>query len=207
MGDNQNWYRQLLALLLLSASKAAVDYITNPGGREDASRQLREAFQQIDYDAAAQALTRAIDEAASTSKERLDTAIDTLRDRGVEAVDEAKARAEKQAGKKRGGGRLRFLIGLTIGAVIAYFLIDEQRRDELLDRLTGASGPIEQSTQQMAQQVTSSAQQAVNRAQQSANAAQGAAGQAAQDVTQQAEQVAKQASQQSDTTSSDKPQA
>src|SRR5438105_1521839 len=78
MGDNQNWYRQLLALVLLSASKAAVEYITNPGSREEATKQLRDAFAQIDYDAAAKALTRAIDDAASTSKDRIDEAIDTL---------------------------------------------------------------------------------------------------------------------------------
>jgi tetrahydromethanopterin S-methyltransferase subunit G len=179
MGDNQNWYRQLLALLLLSASKAAVEYITNPGSRDDAARQLREAFQQIDYDAAAKALTRAIDDAASTSKETLDAAIDTLRDRGVDVVSEAKDRAEKQVGRK-GGGRGRLFFGLVIGAVIAYFLFDEQRRDDLLDRLTGASGPIEQSMSSMSQPASGAAEQS--------------AGQA-QNVTQQAEQVAKEAEQ------------
>lgn len=186
MGDNQNWYRQLIALLLLSTAKAAVEYITNPGSRADAAKQMREAFQQIDYDAAAKALTRAIDDAADASKDRLDTAIDALRDKSVEAVDEGKKRAEKQAGKKS-GGKLRFLIGLTIGAVIAYYLMDEQRRDDLLDRLTGASGPIESATQSAATQVTNTAQQAVNNAQQAAPSA-----------ADQAEQVAKQAAQKSE---------
>lgn len=186
MGDNQNWYRQLLALLLLSASKAAVEYITNPGSRDDAAQQLREAFQQIDYDAAAKALTRAIDDAANTSKVKLDTAIDQLRDRGVDVVEEAKGRAEKQAGKKS-GGRGRLLFGLILGAVIAYFVLDEQRRDDLLDRLTGASGPIEQSVQNYTQPVTNQAQQAANQA-----ATQ------SQDVAQQAEQVAKEAERKSE---------
>lgn len=190
MGDNQNWYRQLIALLLLSASKAAVEYITNPGSRQEAGQQLREAFQQIDYDAAARALTRAIEDAAESSKERLDGAIDSLRDMGVEAVDEGKKRAERQAGKK-GGGKLRFVIGLAIGAVIAYFLIDEQRRDSLLDRLTGASGPIEQATQSTASQVTSVAQDAVNQAQSAASTASNTA----QSAADQAEQVAKEAGQ------------
>jgi hypothetical protein len=179
MGDNQNWYRQLLALLLLSASKAAVEYITNPGSRDDAAKQLREAFQQIDYDAAAKALTRAIDDAANTSKVKLDTAIDQLRDRGVDAVSDAKDRAERQAGKKR-GGRGRLFFGLLLGAVIAYFLFDEQRRDALLDRLTGASGPIEQNVQSMAQPITNQAQQTASQA------------------TTQVEQVAKEAEQKSE---------
>jgi hypothetical protein len=186
MGDNQNWYRQLLALLLLSASKAAVEYITNPGSRDEAAKGLRDAFQQIDYDAAAKALTRAIDEAANTSKEKLDTAIDSLRDRGVDAVDEAKVRAEKQVGK-RGGGKGRLFLGLVLGAVIAYFLFDEQRRDDLLDKLTGASGPIEQNMGTMADSVTSTAQQAST-----------SATNTAQDVTTQAEQVAQEAEQNSD---------
>jgi hypothetical protein len=75
---------------------------------------------------------------------------------------------------------------LIIGAVIAYFLFDEQRRDDLLDRLTGASGPIEQTVQNYAQPVTNQAQQA----------AEGATAQT-QDVAQQAEQVAKEAEQKS----------
>jgi hypothetical protein len=165
MGDNQNWYRQLLALVLLSASKAAVEYITNPGSREEATKQLREAFAQIDYDAVAKALTRAIDDAASTSKDRIDEAIDTLRDRGVDAVGDAKTKAEKQlAGKRSRKGR--FIFGLLIGAVIAYFMFDQQRRDMLLDRLTGASGPIEQPIQSMAQNFTQTAQESVEQAQQ-----------------------------------------
>lgn len=165
MGDNENWYRQLLALVLLSGSKAAVEFITNPSSREDATEQLRNAFAQIDYDAVAKALTRAIDDAATSSKGRLDVAIDTLRDKSVDAVDEGKKKAERQLAGKKGGRKLRFIFGLLIGGIIAYFLLDEQRRDGLLDRLTGASGPIEQTTQQMGQQVTETAQKAVDQAQ------------------------------------------
>jgi hypothetical protein len=145
MNNEQNWYRQLAALVLLSASRAAVEYINNPGSREDAQNQLKEQFANIDYDAAARAITRAIDGVASTSKDRLSDTIDVLRDRSVDAVEEAKEKAAKQAGQKKGGRRMRFLFGLVLGAVVAYFVLDEQRRDDLLDKLTGASGPIQQS--------------------------------------------------------------
>ncbi|HZU12654.1 MAG TPA: hypothetical protein VFB58_07420 [Chloroflexota bacterium] len=191
MGENQNWYRQLLALLLLSTAKAAVEYLTNPGSRTEAAGQLREAMQNIDYDSAAKALIRAIDDAALVSKEKVDTAIDTLRDSAVDAVDEAKHRAEKQAGKSGGGGRLRFIIGLAIGAAIAYFTLNQQRRDELLDRLTGASGPI-QSIRPAVNQATQAVNQTVDEAQTQANEATDTA---QSSVTQQAEQVAQDAAQ------------
>jgi hypothetical protein len=144
MDQDQNWYRQLAALVLLSASRAAVEYITNPKSRTEATQQLRDAFAEIDYDAIAKAVVRQIDELASTSKDRLSDTIDTLRDRSQEAVDEAKQRAERQLAPRRKGRKMRFLIGLILGGLIAYFLMDEQRRDDLLDRLTGASGPIQQ---------------------------------------------------------------
>jgi len=146
MDPDQNWYRQLAALVLLSASRAAVEFITNPGSREDAGKQLKQAFASIDYDALAQALTRQIDSLADSSKATLSDTIDTLRDSGVGAVEQAKAKAEKTTGRKKRGGKLRFLFLLMIGGAIAYFLTDEQRRDDLLDRMTGASGPIQQST-------------------------------------------------------------
>lgn len=162
MENDQNWWRQLTALALVSASRAVVEFLTNPSSRDDATNQLRSAFAEIDYDALASALTRAIDEAASTSKGRLNEAIDQLRDRAEDAVDEAKTRAEKQLAHKRRGRGRRFLIGLVLGGLLAYFLLDEQRRDDLLDRLTGASGPIEASTQSWAQGGTSTAPQAGN---------------------------------------------
>jgi anaerobic ribonucleoside-triphosphate reductase len=162
MDNDQNWWRQLVALALVSASRAVVEFLTNPSSRDEATSQLRSAFAEIDYDALANALTRAIDEAASTSKGRLNEAIDQLRDRAEDAVDEAKTRAEKQLGQKRSRRGRKFLLGLIVGGLLAYFLLDEQRRDELLDRLTGASGPIEASTQSWAQGSTNTAPQAGN---------------------------------------------
>jgi hypothetical protein len=145
LDNDQNWYRQLAALVLLSASRAAVDYINNPISREDAQKQLREQFANIDFDAAAKAVTRTIDGLASNSKGRLNETIDVIRDRSVDAVDEAKSKAEKQLAPKKGGRKMRFLFAAVLGGIIAYFILDEQRRDDLLDRLTGASGPIQQS--------------------------------------------------------------
>jgi hypothetical protein len=184
--DNENWYRQLLALVLLSASRAVVEFITRPESREDAAKQLRAAFAEIDYDAAAKAVISAIDDLAYSSKDRIGEAIDTLRDRSVDAVDEAKSRAEKQLGQKRGGRKLRFFFGLLIGGAIAYFLLDEQRRDELLDRLTGASGPIQQATSTVYQQAASTAQQAANQAPESVRDTAQQAADATQDVADQA---------------------
>lgn len=172
MNSNQNWYRQLLALVLLSASKAAVEFVTNPESGEEATGQLRSAFASIDYDAIAQSLTQAINTAASASKDSVNEAIDNLREIGVDAVDTAKTRAEKQlVPQQGGGGKFKFFIGLLLGAVVAYFTLNEQRRNELLDRLTGASGPIEQSIQSAAPAVTSMAQQATQQAQQTASTA------------------------------------
>src|SRR5690242_15336802 len=138
MDNEGNWDRQLAALVLLSASRAAVEYITNPGSRTDAQKQLRDQFANIDYDAVARALTRALDDVATTSKGRLSDTIDVLHDRSVDAVEGAKSRAEKQLGQKKSGGKLRWLFLLAFGAAAAYFIMDEQRRDDLLDRLTGA---------------------------------------------------------------------
>jgi hypothetical protein len=146
MNNEENWYRQLGALVLLSASRAAVEFITNPGARTDASSHLKDAFREIDYEGVAKAITRAIDDLADNSKSALTDSIDTLREKGHEAVDEAKTRAEKQLAPKKGHGKLKFLFVLTLGSVIAYFILDEQRRDDLLDRLTGASGPVQQSS-------------------------------------------------------------
>jgi hypothetical protein len=146
MDNEGNWYRQLGALVLLSASRAAVEYLTNPGARDEAESQLKSAFRDIDYDAVAKAITRAIDDLADNSKSAVGESIDTLRDKGHEAVGQVKTVAEERlAEKKRGGGKLRLMFLLAIGGAIAYFLFDEQRRDDLLDRLTGASGPIQQS--------------------------------------------------------------
>jgi hypothetical protein len=145
MENEANWYRQLGALVLLSASRAAVEFLTNPGARADAQSQLKGAFRDIDYDAVAKAISRAIDDLADTGKSTVSDSIDSLREKGHDAVDQAKSVAEERlADKKRGGGKLRLLFLLAIGGAVAYFLFDEQRRDDLLDRLTGASGPIQQ---------------------------------------------------------------
>jgi hypothetical protein len=172
MDTDQNWYRQLLALVLLSGARAAVEFITNPGAREDAGTQLKGAFASIDYDALARALTNSIDTLAESSKGAVSGTIDNLRDSGVAAVGQAKDRAQKQLGApKKKGKKMRFFFGLLIGATLAYFILDEQRRDDLLDRLTGASGPIQQTASNVTQQATSTVQQAASAAQQAAEKA------------------------------------
>ncbi|MGI8825491.1 MAG: hypothetical protein ACR2JC_07585 [Chloroflexota bacterium] len=142
--NEENWYRQLLALVLLSAARGAVEFITNPGSRNEAGNQMKDAFASIDYDAAAKAIASAIDNLAEGSKGRLNDTIDQLRDVSLDKVDDAKSKAQKQLGQKK-SRKAPFLVALVLGGVIAYFFMDEQRRDDLLDRLTGASGPIEQS--------------------------------------------------------------
>lgn len=181
--QNDNWYRQLLALVLVSAARGAVEYITNPGSREEAGNQMREALAAIDYDAAAKAIVNAIDTVAEGSKGRLNETIDQLRDVSVDKIDDAKAKAQKQLGQKK-SRRGRFVVGLLFGGLIAYFFLDEQRRDDLLDRLTGASGPIEQSTQSMYNQAASAAQDTANTASEPVKSA-------AQDVTDAASDAAK----------------
>jgi hypothetical protein len=56
----------------------------------------------------------------------------------------------------------RFVSGLAIGAVLGYLLLDQQRRGDLLDRLTGAPGPIQQTTQSVYQQETYTAHRATD---------------------------------------------
>lgn len=161
MDTDQNWYRQLLALVLLSGARAAVEFITNPGARQDAGQQLKGAFAAIDYDALARALTQSIDTLAESSKGALSGTIDNLRDTGVAAVGQAKDKAQKQLGAQpKKGKKMRFIFGLLVGGLIAYFILDEQRRDDLLDKLTGASGPIQQTASNVTQQATSTVQQA-----------------------------------------------
>ncbi|HEX8918771.1 MAG TPA: hypothetical protein VF898_09720 [Chloroflexota bacterium] len=164
MENDQNWYRQLLALVLLSASRAAVEFIVNPNSRSEATGQLRDAFREIDYEAAAKAVTQVIDNMAESSKFRLTDAVDTLRDRGVDAVDTAKTRAEKQLGQQKSGRKFRFVVGLVLGGILAFYFMDEQRRDDLLDRLTGASGPIQQNPSNVYQQAATAAQDAASNA-------------------------------------------
>lgn len=171
MNSDQNWYRQLGALALLSASRAAVEFITNPGAPDEAGSKLRDAFRQIDYEAVAKAITRAIDDLAETSKGRLSDTIDSIRDTGVDAVGAAQEKAQsKLGGRKKKGKKMRFLLGLLVGGAIAYFIFDQERRDTLLDRMTGASGPI-QPTQSFTQQASSAAHQASSTVQHAANTA------------------------------------
>lgn len=177
MNSDQNWYRQLLALILLSTSKAAVEFLTNPGSRQNATDQLKGAFQDIDYNALAGALTTAIDNMANESKDKLNEAIDQIRDTGVQAVEEYKGKAEKQLGAKKSGGKMKWFFAVALGGLLAYFLLDEQRRDDLMDNLTGSSGPIQPQVQNAVTKAEQSGQSAVSQAENVAkDAIQGSSG-------------------------------
>jgi methyl-accepting chemotaxis protein len=190
---DQNWYRQLAALVLLSGSRAAVEFITNPGARSDATAQLKGALADIDYDALAGAVTRAIDDVASSSKDRLSGTIDTLRDRSIDVVGDAKTRAEKQLGAKKGGKKMRFFFGLLIGGLIAYFIFDEQRRDDLLDKLTGASGPIQQTVPNVTHQAADTVHHAADTVHHAADTVQQAAEKTAEKADKAADKAAEKA--------------
>ena len=57
----------------------------------------------------------------------------------------AAQKAEEQSGspqrKKHGRGKLFW--GVVLGAVIGFFLLNEDRRNQLMDRFTGGSGPVD----------------------------------------------------------------
>ncbi|GEM_PF-6584773 len=142
MGDDKEWQRQLLGAALMAAAKTAVDYVTNPESRDETASQVRSKLAEVDYNAAAKALSRAIDQLAEQSKTAVNEAIDSIRQGAEEAVEAAAERAEEQLGrKKRGRGRLFF--GMLVGLALGFVLLNEDRRNQVMDMLTGASGNVD----------------------------------------------------------------
>ena len=144
MGSEKDWQKQLLNAALMAASRSAIQYMTNPNSRKEAVEDVKSSLAEVDYSAAARAVSQAIDRLAETSKVALNDAIDAIRENAEEVVEAAAEKAQTQLGvpqKKRGRGKL--LWGIILGAVIGFILLNEDRRNQLMDKFTGASGPID----------------------------------------------------------------
>lgn len=78
-------------------------------------------------------------------------------------VQDSGKNGPRNAGAERSrAGWGRFTLGLLVGVVITYFLMDEQRRDDLLGRLAGAGTPTEQTTSTGYNQVASAEEEVTN---------------------------------------------
>ena len=145
MGDDKEWQKQLMNAALMAAVRTAIQYITNPDSREETVSDVKSKLAEVDYTAAARAVSDVIDRLADSSKSALNEAIDSIRENAEDAVEAAAEKAQEQLGtpKKRGRGRLFF--GILLGIGLGFVLLNEDRRNQLLDKVTGASGPIDSS--------------------------------------------------------------
>lgn len=142
MGDSKDWQTQLLGAALMAATRTAIDYATNPDARDQTAKDMRSRLAEVDYTAAAKALSKAIDQFAENSKSALNEAIDSLRENAEDAVEAAAEKAQEQLGSaKRGRGRM--ILGLLLGLTIGFMLLNEERRNQIMDKLTGATGSID----------------------------------------------------------------
>jgi hypothetical protein len=139
VGESKDWQNQLLGTALMAAARTAVEYVTNPDAREETAKDVRERLSEVDYGAVAKALSRAIDQFADNSKKAVNEAIDSLRANAEDAVEAAAERAQEQLGQKR-RGRGRLFFGLMLGIGIAYLIFNEERRNQLMDKVSGATG-------------------------------------------------------------------
>lgn len=145
MGDDKDWQKQLLSTALMAAVRTAIDYATNPDARDETVNDVKARLAEVDYSAAARAVSGAIDQLAESSKSALNQAIDSIRANAEDAVEAAAEKAQEQLGarKKRGRGKLFF--GILVGIVLGFVILNEDRRNQLMDKLTGANGPIDTS--------------------------------------------------------------
>ncbi|HZT96702.1 MAG TPA: hypothetical protein VFB34_07675 [Chloroflexota bacterium] len=143
MSDENEWRRQLLGAVLAAAARTAVEYATNPKARDESVEEMKSKLADIDYNALAKVLSRSIDQMASAAKAALNEAIDNIQDTAEEAVEAAAEKAQSQLGSKKRGGKGKLFLGLLLGVVAGFFLLNEDRRNQLMDKLTGASGPID----------------------------------------------------------------
>ncbi len=114
MARTNEWQAQLLSAALSAAVKAATEYATDPAARDRAVNDVRTKLAQVDYNAVAKTLSRAIDQAAAQAKNTLNEAIDTLQANAEDAVEMAAERAKEQLGVKKKGGKGKLFFGLLI---------------------------------------------------------------------------------------------
>ena len=110
MGDDREWQKQLVSAALMAAARTAIQYITNPDSREETVSDVKSKLAEVDYSAAARAVSDVIDRLAETAKTALNEAIDAIRENAEDAVEAAAEKAQEQLGtpKKRGRGGLIF---------------------------------------------------------------------------------------------------
>src|SRR5579862_2093397 len=106
MGDDREWQKQLAAAALMAAVRTAVQYITNPESRDVVMDDVKSKLSEVDYGAAAKAVSEVIDRVADSAKVAINEAIDSIRENAEDAVEMAAEKAQEQLGsRKRGKGR------------------------------------------------------------------------------------------------------
>jgi len=145
MGDDKDWQKQLLGAALMAAARTAIQYVTNPETRDETVNEVKSRLADVDYTAAARAVSDVIDRLAETSKEALNEAIDSIRLNAADAVEAAAEKAQEQLGAPRKRRRGRLFLGIMLGMALGFVLLNEDRRNRLMDKLTGASGPVDSS--------------------------------------------------------------
>jgi hypothetical protein len=145
MGAEKDWQKQLVNAAVMAAARTAIQYITNPNSRDEAVEDVRSRLAEVDYSAVGRAVSIGIDRLADNAKVALNEAIDSIRENAEEAVAAAAERAQDQLGSKRKHGRGRLFFGILLGIGLGFILLNEDRRNQLIDRVTGASGPIDSS--------------------------------------------------------------
>src|SRR5579872_4542159 len=143
MGEDKDWQEQLISAVLMAATKSAIQYVTNPDSREEAMDGVKERLAAVDYGEAAKAVSDVIDRVADSAKAALNEAIDSIRANAEDAVEAAAEKAQEQLGGSRKRGKGRMFFGILLGIVLGFVLLNEERRNQLMDKLTGASGPID----------------------------------------------------------------
>jgi hypothetical protein len=141
--NEKDWLRQLLDAALIAGTRTAVEYLTNPKAREQTMHDVLARLSEVDYDAAAHTITRGIDQLAVAAKDAINRAIDSLRQSADEAVEAAAERAQEQLGQRKGSGKVKLLFAILAGVGLGFVLLSEDRRNQLMDWLTGASGPVQ----------------------------------------------------------------